>query len=345
MTYSNKIGLGMMRFEPDLNTIKQFLNEAFKLGITYVESCSFYIQGQCETLLGQALKDYPRESYELGAKFCYHDNVEGYDFEHFFNEQLNKLQVDYIDYYLFQAVDRTSFKEDGTLKDKVIEYYNILVQKQKEGKVKYIGFSFHDTPPYLEHLLSTYKWDVCQLQLNYYDWYLGVAKDLYSLTEKYEVPVFVMGGLKGGTLGDKNSIPPHLAYKFLNMLPNVKLVLNGSTSIQQLKENQQLLNSGDILTKAEVELIKNIAYADTTIKCTGCKYCNGVCPQGFKLYDIFATYNQAILNKNGIEYLNALKSGGDQTLHCIGCGRCEYSCPQHLPIRRLMQERIFQLRL
>lgn len=231
MTFNNKMGLGMMRFSSSQAQVNNFINEALKLGVTYIESCHFYINYQCEPLIGNALMHHPRDTFELAAKCCYKGEIDNYDLENYFNEQLRVLKVDYFDYYLLQAIDRYSFISETELKSNFFKFYDFLVEKQKEGKIKYIGFSFHDTPPYLEHLLKTLKWDFCQLQLNYYDWYVGYAKDLYFITEKYNVPIFVMGGLKGGLLGDRNGIPPKYAYNFLNLLPNVKLILNGSPDI------------------------------------------------------------------------------------------------------------------
>lgn len=253
------MGLGMMRFPPSQDTVTNFIAEALKLGVTYIESCHFYINYQCEPLIGNALANFPRDSFELAAKCCYKGEIDNYDLENYFNEQLKVLKVDYFDYYLLQAIDRYSFVSETELKPAFFQFYNFLVQKQKEGKIKYIGFSFHDTPPYLEHLLKTLKWDFCQLQLNYYDWYLGYAKDLYFITEKYNIPIFVMGALKGGLLGDRNNIPPQYAYNFLGLLPNVKLILNGATDLEQLQANNQMINNPGPITKHELEVMKKIA--------------------------------------------------------------------------------------
>ena len=337
-----------MRFNNNLEEISNFLDQAFQLNITYIESCNFYIDNNCEQLLGKALKKYSRNSFQLAAKLCYkHINHNNFNFEQYFQTQLKNLQTNYIDFYLLQAIDRFSFKNENQLCSWFQNYYNFLLNKQKQGIIKYIGFSFHDTSPYLETLLKNFKWDFCQLQLNYYDWYLGDAKNLYFLTEKYNIPIIVMGGLKGGTLGETNNLNPELAYKFLNTLPNVKLILNGSNNIIQLIQNENIINSNIPLTKSELNTIKQeyLPKLQSYINCTGCKYCNNICPNQLKIWEIFQNYNQALRDNNTLNYLENIKSKDNHILQCVGCQKCELVCPQHLPIATLMYKKIFQLRL
>ena len=346
INYKNKMGLGFMRFSPyDFLKIKKLINQAFSLGVSYIETCNFYIDGNCEQLVAKALKEYPREQYNLAAKFCFRGDLSNYNFKEYLANQLNTFQTDFIDYYAFQALDRTLWIDDSNLKPEFYDFYNFLKTQKETGVVRNIGFSFHDTPKYLNFLLRNFKWDFVQLQLNYYDWYMGYAKDLYFLTEEYKVPVVVMGALKGGMLGEKNNIPPYLSYSFLSLLPNIKVILSGTTDISQMMENNQLINFPKPLSKRELNAIRKIALADTSILCTNCQYCKNHCSQNLDIYKIFQKYNEDIKEKQGTDFLNFINENNDSALHCIGCRQCEKYCPQHLPIADLMQDRIFRLRL
>ena len=334
-----------MRCMNSLAQVKEIIDTAISLGVSYIETCNFYIDHQCETLAQQALAEYPREKYELAAKFCFRGDLSQYNFEEYFNQQLITLQTDYIDYYLFQALDRTSFIDEQTLKPEFYDFYNFLQQKQQEGIVKYIGFSFHDMPIYLETLLKEFKWDFCQLQLNYYDWYMGCAKQLYYLTEEYDIPVFVMGALKGGKLGACEDNDPELAYKFLSLLPNIKLILNGATGIEWINQNNEFINNPKPLTKKELKIIQQIIADQNSILCTGCNYCKNQCTQNIDIAKTFQLYNKAVKTNDTFDYLNYVKENQDSVLRCLSCHKCEQYCPQHLPIAQLMHTRIFQLRL
>lgn len=353
----NKIGIGFMRHDPSnfLNTQK-IVDSAMQSGVNYFESCYFYLGGQCEHIVQESLNKYPRESYQLCAKMPVKgilENIKNPD--KIFQEQLNNLHTDYFDVYLLQALDASCL--NILQETKVIPY---LLQKKKEGKIKQLGFSFHGTPYHLEKLLSLACWDVIQLQLNYYDYFLSSGKENYKLAEKYNIPIIVMGPTKGGTL--INNLPAaarsllgeewkFYPYKFLFSLPKVKMILTGAENEFQLNENiNYIQNKLAPLTEKEWQLLEqviNIYRKNNYIQCTGCNYCQP-CPSGINISYYFKEYNNIL--KEGTNYYNfnnymEFCRDNMPNFICLNCGRCEKMCPQHLNIRQLFSSLIFQMRL
>lgn len=351
-----KLGLGCMR--PNPNDFQNLVDYAMENGVNYFEACQFYQNGFCEEIVGKALSKYPRDSYLLCGKinFPYKPHE---DIEKTFNDSLNKCQTNYFDYYLIQAVDRQSLP---FLNQKNINFLNNM---RLEGKIKKLGFSFHDTSGIFEQVIELNDWDCCQLQLNYYDWYLGVAEKLYSIAEKHSLPIIVMGALKGGTL--TNGLPEPiklsyqklrpddsfsaLGYRFLKNLPNVEIILSGATTVEMLQENIDDINSVKILSETDKKVIKRILefYSQyNTIACTNCKYCESVCPKKIPIGEFFTRYNTLLTDPqnidNKINYYKILKSN-NSFLNCAHCRTCETKCPQHLPIQMLFNQKLFPMRL
>ena len=356
MNNINKLGLGFMRWNTSLPEIKKVVDYGYKNGINYFEACTFYLNNNCENTVKYCLQDKPRNTYYICDKISVlGTNLNNLNLEEFFNNQLHKCGVDYFDIYLLQALDRRCIE----ILNKY-PIYQFFLQKKKEGKIKQLGFSFHDTVEYLEYYLKTYQWDIVQIQLNYFDWYLSEAKKLYFKIKEYNLPIIVMGGLKGGTLTEKlpNNIKQQyslyelttLAYNFLNTLENVKIILSGATSIEYLQNNLNIINNFKGFTKSQKELCLNILneYKKyNLITCTECKYCEPFCSQHIPISQIFKLYNQILSNNDNIDkqnYFNISKTDQSQ-LDCVGCGQCEKHCPQHLPIKDYMFNQIFTYRL
>lgn len=192
---ASKLGLGCMRLprlyddkeDIDYNKAKEIVNYAYNNGITYYDTAYFYHGGLSEEFVGKALKEFPRDSFLIATKMPGWALKSEEDLDMYFNEQLRRLQVDYIDYYLYHSVN------SGTL-PKFYNYncYEFFLKKKKEGKIRNIGFSFHDTPTTLKKLLDEFKWNFAQIQLNYLDWEQQDAKTQYSLLCEYNVPCVVM---------------------------------------------------------------------------------------------------------------------------------------------------------
>lgn len=346
------LGLGIMRHNPqNFSLTKEIVDYSIEHGINYFESCYFYLNNQCEQILQKALASHPRDSYKLCAKMPVHGILEAKkNPQIIFEEQKSHLKTDYFDVYLLQALDRNAL---SILKDtKVLDF--LFAQKEK-GTIKQLGFSFHDSPEWLEKYLKLQCWDLVQLQLNYYDWYLSSGKENYLIAKDYNMPIFVMGPTKGGTLINEinkkvltknNKI--ELPYLFLNSLDNVKCILTGANTMKQIIENINIINS--LSPNKDIESdINNIMhdFADRKrIECTNCNYCQP-CPVNIPISYYFQEYNKILAEQKNYKhfetYLNHLRHN-QPGFKCLECGRCEKMCPQHLPIRHLLKTQIFDLR-
>lgn len=355
----SNLGLGYMRHE---NNSAELVDYAIANGVNYFEACTFYLNGNCESVVRKSLEKYPRERYNICDKLSVlGTNFETLDLEQFFNEQLEKCGVDYFDVYLLQALDRNCF--DILAKYPIIEFFN---KKREEGKIINFGFSFHDTVDILTQFLEMNNWDCVQIQLNYYDWYLGSAKALYWKLVEVNMPIIVMGPCKGGTLTDK--LPLHiqrmyesafggqklftLAHNFLRNLSGVKVVLTGAHTLDQVQQVVDFYNKAPeplkMQDKLSMQAILDEYCKFNTIACTGCGYCQTVCPQQIDIKNLFWYYNNIITNtdreRNAEEYYKILKSP-HSFFECRHCGQCERICPQHLKIQNIFNEKLFPMRL
>lgn len=356
---STSLGLGLMRHSADQNLTNRLISLAYNQGIRYFEACDFYLHYQCENRLTESLSPFERETYELCDKIP----LTGFSNKHisvedFFNNQLKKCNTSYFDYYLIQAVDRNNISY--LKKSNIIQFLN---NQKEKGIIKNLGFSFHDNLDCLKEIISLNTWDVVQLQLNYYDWYLGCAKDLYWYCKEQNLPIIVMGPAKGGLLINRlpepslkrlqqyNINPAYLCYNFLTTLSNVKIVLTGANNEKDLIENIKYFNDKQFgLTQFEKEQIMlNIEDLKkfSLIQCTNCQYCLDHCNQNLPINQFFQNYNDFFINNNiaARDWIyNSFKSGYSIS-RCISCGQCEQYCPQHLPIQQLFKTKIFPMRL
>ena len=340
MNYENlsKLGVGSLRFINDQDYINFYIKEAYNLGINYFECASFYINHNCEILFGNALQQLPREKIYIADKFYMPDFLEKkLSLEEYFNLQLEKCKTQYFDFYLFQAIDRHYLNE---------YFYNLItffINKKEQGVIKNIGFSYHDTSKYINDFLEIYSWDFIQIYLNYYDWFFGESKNLYKIITEKNIPIFVMGGQKGGLLSNNKN----LAIKFLKCLKNVKMILDGNTNINFLKENFSIINDNNNVLKDEEFFtlymhsfnIKN----SSLIPCVNCNYCFNICIKNINIPFLFDLHNKIVKDvitaKEKEQFFNILKSdvGPEQ---CVECKNCEKYCPQHLPISQYMKTKL-----
>lgn len=342
-----KFGLGFMRDKPE--DVQKKIDYAMEVGINYFESCRFYINNRCEQLVGEALKKYNREDYILCAKMPVLGELESRPPNEIFEDQLKNLNTGYFDYYLLQALDRNSLK---ILRDtKAIQY---LIEQKKNGRIKSLGFSFHDTLPFLKMYLDLYDWDCVQIQLNYYDWFLGEAQKLVQELKSRDIPIFVMGASKGGTLVNNlpekardflhRENPYYTCLDFLSSI-DVDMVLLGGNSVNEilntLQWSEAYVSFDDL--RAIIEEYKKT----DVIGCTSCRYCETVCPRSIPLGTIFKLYNNILEKSNDKDYdeYRKIQKSKYSGFNCIGCGSCEKKCPQHLNIRELLRTKIFTLRL
>ena len=354
------LGFGCMRFPKekgkntaDRTATQAMIDRAIESGVTYFDTAYVYGGGDSERTVAAALKKYPRESYFLANKLPPWLIKKPEDMERIFQESLDRCGTDYFDFYLAHSLDREAI--DVMSQFGVVDF---LETKKAQGKIKYLGFSFHDTPPYLKQLLEMHHWDFCQLQLNYADWVMDEAKTLYELSVEYDVPCIVMEPVRGGFLANPPAGAAEIlrkadpgrslaswALRFAASLPNVRVVLSGMSSMEQVEDNLATFSGpGARLTSAEQQIITSAANAlrqTKNIPCTGCRYCDG-CPAEVDIPTVFQCYNNMLIfDKPDVfrmNYRNQVLAAGHGADCCISCGACSAVCPQGIDVpAKLMQ--------
>lgn len=346
------LGYGCMRFptnaEGKIDREKAFalLDRAIKSGVNYIDTAYPYHNGESELVVGEALKKYNRKSLYLATKLPLWSVNSLEDVDRLFNEQLNKLQVDYIDFYLMHAMNGDNFRK--MVKLGVVKR---LEELKAEGKIKYLGFSFHDSYEAFEEIINYRDWDFCQIQLNYMDTNEQAGMKGYELTEKKGVPLIIMEPVKGGTLAnfaddimeqfhalDADASAASFALRFVGSLPNVKVVLSGMTTMEQLEDNLKTFTDFCPLDQKELDTIEHIVeLLNSRVQngCTGCRYCMP-CPAGVNIPENFRAWNTYHMYQNyhvvSWKWEHEIGEAA-QAKNCIECGKCEKACPQKLSIR------------
>ena len=340
------LGYGTMRFpltaEGKIDREKAFklIDTAYQNGVNYYDTAFMYHGGESEQFLGEALKRYPRDSFFLTSKLPIWMAETPADMERIFEKQLEKLQTGYFDFYLLHALGKANWE-----RCEAFGAYDFIVQKKKEGKIRHIGFSFHDSPEMLETIVQKGGWEVAQLQLNYLDWDMQNAKRQYEILEQAHIPCIVMEPVRGGVLAnpcdeanaifkaaDPDASVASWAIRFAASLPNVMTVLSGMTTMEQLCDNLKTMDPFRPVDSADQAVIENAVAAyrkQHTVPCTGCNYCAD-CPMEIEISKVFKLFNDLANSKNK----NNFKAGYEQTKTegCIDCGRCASVCPQKIDV-------------
>ncbi len=351
----SRLGMGNMRLpvkmrepgEPiDYEAAKEVIDQAMKAGINYYDTAYIYHGGKSEEFVGKALKEYTRDSYYVADKFNYQANP---DYKEQFAQQLNRLEMERIDFYLIHGVQDYFIEE--AISCGCISYFD---QMKKEGKIRYFGFSFHGTPQALKKMLGAYSWDFVQIQLNYYDWFFESAKELYEILTEANIPIMVMEPVHGGLLADlgaeaneilKEEKPDYSiaswAIRWVKSLPGVQVILSGMSDPVQLWDNVKTISETADITETEKKSLEKaaaIVRANTAVPCTKCRYCVPNCPMELNIPLLLSQYNDAKLS--GIWRLNNLESIVKDKLPsaCISCGTCTGYCPQNFDIPHYMTE-------
>ena len=357
------LGMGAMRLPVmdgddsriDSAAAQQMVDYAMEHGINYYDTAWGYHAGQSELVIGRALKKYPRESFYLATKFPGYDLANMDKVEDIFEKQLEKCQVKYFDFYLFHNVCEMNI--DAYLDDKY-GIYDYLMKQKKNGRIRHLGFSAHGSYEVIKRFLDMYGKDMefCQLQINYLDWSFQDAKKKVELLKEHNIPVWVMEPLRGGKLASladeyeqklKALRPdeeiPAWAFRFLQTLPEVKVVLSGMSNMEQLKANIDTYGEERPLSDKEMETLLGIADSmleKKTLPCTACHYCVSHCPQGLDIPALLNLYNEHCFTEGGFIAPMVLSSYDDDKKPgaCIGCGSCEAVCPQQIRISEAMHD-------
>ncbi len=346
------LGFGCMRFpvtpegKIDEPEAEKMLDQAIAAGVNYIDTAYPYHDGASEPFVGKVLKKYDRKSFYLATKMppWAVENLE--DAKKVFASQLERLQTDYIDFYLLHAMNQETWEK--MLKLGVVEYCENL---KKEGKIRQLGFSFHDEYEVFERILTYRDWDFCQLQLNYMDMDEQAGRRGCELAVKRGVPIIVMEPVRGGALAKfaeditekfngmkPGASPASFALRYAAGLPGVKVVLSGMSSMEQLEDNLKTFEDFHLLDETEqngLEAIVNMLRSRVQNRCTGCRYCMP-CPAGVDIPGCFSAWNNYHMyqNYNVVAWAWENNVGeAAQAKNCIQCGKCEAVCPQKISIR------------
>ncbi len=346
------LGFGMMRLplkrgRIDLDETRRIVRFALDNGVNYFDTAYMYHNGKSEPALKYALEGVPRSSYFLADKMPSWMLIKKSDAEKVFSEQLSRCGVEYFDFYLCHSLNKGYFKK--------YEKYllDFLIKKKEEGRIRHLGFSFHDDAETLDYIAGYHKWDFAQIQYNYLD-YNDYSKELFEILKKRGIPVIIMEPVRGGllaTLNDKaknylKAANPDVsiaswAIRFAMNEPEVLTVLSGMSNFEQVEDNIKTAKNFKPLSKEENDIIFNalgIYKKDETVPCTGCRYCMD-CPSGVDIPQNFKIFNDFAVSKNSAEFMEqkaALAERGANS--CIECGICKELCPQKINIPRELKK-------
>lgn len=367
----SQLGMGNMRLPTahergpiDESKAREIIEYAYEHGINYFDTAYMYHGGESERLVGKVLKQYPRETWHLATKMPGHMmNYRNGRLEFMgymagsgitspadiFEEQLIKCGVDYFDFYLLHNLCETAydFYTDEDLR--VVEY---LLGQKKAGRIRHLGFSAHGRAETIDKFLNLWDcFEFVQIQLNYLDWTLQDAGRKYEVITNHGIPVIVKEPVRGGKLANLNekanamlkSARPNdsiasWAFRFLQSLPNVQVVLSGMTTMEQLKENIETFSKPDPVTDGEKELLRQaVGTMVNMVPCTACRYCCDGCPQGLDIPKLISLHNEKSFDDPFVLKFT-MDAMGETELPsaCLACGACTQLCPQGIAIPDIM---------
>ncbi len=358
-----KLGFGLMRLPTNENGIDiaetcRLADEFISRGFTYFDTAAPYHGGASEKAFKAAVSDrYPRAAYTVTDKLSLFMIEKKEDMQPFFDKQLEALGVDYIDIYLIHSLSARSYK-----KAQEFGAFEFAAEMKKQGKVKHVGFSFHDTADVLDTILTDHpEIEYVQLQINYLDWEDDAIQSrlCYETAVKHNKPVIVMEPVKGGALVDISKKAQALmkehspslsvaswAIRFAASLDSVVMVLSGMSNEEQLKDNLSYMEDFVPFTEKEFSIAKEcgeIIRNDITVPCTACRYCVDDCPMNIAIPEYFRLFND--INRFGLPKAIPLKnsykdisSTRGKASDCIKCGMCESLCPQKIQITKLLEK-------
>ena len=355
------LGMGCMRLprnsgdDGDVNVAEtqRMVDYAMAHGVNYYDTAWGYHNGNSETVIGQALRKYPRESYYLATKFPGYDLANMPKVREIFPKQLEKCGVDYFDFYLFHNVCEMNIDAYLDPRYGILDY---LLEQKNQGRIRHLGFSAHGSYEVMRRFLDAYgsHMEFCQIQLNYVDWNFQDAKDKVELLRRHNLPVWVMEPLRGGRLASLSQADaaalkalrpeepvPAWAFRFLQTIPGVTVVLSGMSDFEQMKRNIQTFETTEPLKETEWDALLKIAdHMTNGVPCTACHYCTSHCPKGLDIPSLLKLYNEHTFTGGGFLAPMALQALPEdkRPSACIGCRSCEAVCPQQIKISEVMSD-------
>ena len=358
------LGFGAMRLPVidgddgriDEEAALRMVDTAMKNGINYYDTAWGYHGENSETVMGKALARYPRDSFYVATKFPGYDPSNWGKVEEIFERQLEKLGVDHFDFYLFHNVCEMNI--DAYLDDEKYGIYSYLIRQKQNGRIRHLGFSCHGAMDVLKRFLDAYGDDMefCQLQLNFLDWTFQNGKGKVELLNEKNIPVWVMEPLRGGKLAKldteyeaqlKALRPdeeiPAWAFRFLQSIPSVTMILSGMSNEEQLEKNLVTFAEEKKLSEEEMTTLLGIAekmLSVGTVPCTACHYCVSHCPQGLDIPTLISLYNEHAYSGGGFIAPMALSALPEDKLPqaCLQCRSCEQVCPQQIKISEVLED-------
>lgn len=350
------LGFGCMRFPVNTDgtineaAAEKMIDTAMKAGVNYYDTAYPYHDGASEPFMGKILNKYERSSYFLATKMPVWLVESKEDGERIFYEQLKRLDKDYIDFYLLHSLDREAYR-----KMKSLGILELCEKLKQEGRIRYLGFSFHDEYEAFEEIITDREWDFCQIQFNYMDTEEQAGLKGYALAEKLGVPLVIMEPVRGGSLAsysedinamfaamDKDASIASFALRWVGTFENVKVILSGMSTPEQLQDNLNTFSCFRPLSQQEkngIEEIVKVLKARVKNGCTGCRYCMP-CPAGVNIPANFRIWNTCAIYQNytSVQWAWETMEEKERASVCIKCGKCEAACPQKLSIRKNLEE-------
>jgi len=356
------LGFGAMRLpiigkDPsniDENVAIEMIRFAIDNGVNYVDSAYGYHRGRSEVLVGKALKGGYREKVRVATKMPVRIVERQAHLDEYFNTQLERLDIEHIDFYLLHGLRAASWPK--------VKQFNILKwaeERRDEGKIKYLGFSFHDNLELFKEIVDAYDWTFCQIQLNYMDTEYQAGLEGLRYAAERGLAVVVMEPIKGGKLAvtppkevqeiweeaETKRTPAEWALQWVWNLPEVSVALSGMSEMWHVEANIGYADESGVgsLTEGELALFERVRDAYNRlgfVGCTACQYCMP-CPEGVDIPTILSLYNEHHMSGGSGEAKTKYWRDIDPENHasnCIACGECEMKCPQQLPIRKFMNE-------
>lgn len=354
------LGMGCMRLpcvdgidaNVDEKKTKEMAKYALEHGVNYFDTAWGYHEGNSEAVMGRVLSEFPRDKFYLASKFPGYDLANFPKVKEIFEKQLEKCRVEYFDFYLFHNVCELNI--DSYL-DPKYGVYDYLTEQKRNGRIRHLGFSAHGSYDVIKRFLDAYGKDIefCQLQINYLDWEFQDAKKKVELLNEWNIPVWVMEPLRGGRLAKladedeaklkalrPNETIPAWAFRFLQSIPCVTMVLSGMSDLEQMKSNIKTYETDEPLNDKEMSTLLEIAHNMANgVPCTACRYCTTHCPQGLNIPELIKLYNEHTFTGGGFIAPFALSAMPEnkRPSACIGCRSCEKVCPQQIKISEIFK--------
>lgn len=351
------LGMGNMRLpkkdpndpksEIDWPKAHEILDYAMANGINYYDTAYVYNGGESERCLGAGMKKFPRESFYFATKFNLRANP---DYKAVFEEELERLQTDYIDFYLIHCIMDNNV--DDYINSGAIEYF---LEQQAKGRIKYLGFSSHASVENLEKFANHHKWDFAQLQINYFDWNYADTKKEYQVLADRNIPIVVMEPVRGGKLAaltpEAESILKEAhpdwsiaswALRFVQSLPQVQVILSGMSNMEQIIDNVKTFSGESGLIEKDMETLMkacDVFHKALVVPCTGCRYCTDDCPMQINIPEYLKAYNAYKVEGKGtaLKMMESIQSEGKPS-DCVQCYACTGHCPQNIQIPVYLKE-------